>query len=76
MISLYSYPIFGFRVDYSVNPKVRTGGKSNFLADKNGTGMGMLIALQGRAITPSQQHKTSKFNLFLNNCVLILIANQ
>lgn len=45
-------------VDYSVNPKVRTGGKSNFLADKNGTGMGMLIALQGRAITPSQQHKT------------------
>lgn len=39
-------------VDYAVNPRVRNAGKGNFLADKNGNGVAMLIELQGRAITP------------------------
>ncbi|RNA36308.1 enkurin domain-containing 1 [Brachionus plicatilis] len=39
-------------VDYSINPRVRGVGKTNFLANKNGTGVAMLIELQGRSISP------------------------
>jgi hypothetical protein len=35
-----------------MNPRVRNAGKSNFLSDKKGNGVAMLIELQGRAITP------------------------
>ena len=39
-------------LDYEINPKVRNAGKINFLTDKKGANMAMLIELQGRAITP------------------------
>ena len=39
-------------LDYDINPKVRNAGKINFLTDKKGANMAMLIELQGRAITP------------------------
>lgn len=39
-------------IDYAMNPRVRNAGKSNFLSDKKGNGVAMLIELQGRAITP------------------------
>jgi hypothetical protein len=41
-------------LDYDVNPKVRDAGKMNFLSDKKGSSVAMLIELQGRAITPKQ----------------------
>ena len=40
-------------IDYSQNPRVRDAGKANFLANKNGTGVALLIELQGRAIAPT-----------------------
>ncbi|CAF0763571.1 unnamed protein product [Brachionus calyciflorus] len=39
-------------VDYSKNPRVRDSGKANFLANKNGNGVALLIELQGRSIVP------------------------
>lgn len=44
-------------VDYYVPPKIRGGGFKNFMADKKGTDMGMLIELQGRAIAPKTRGK-------------------
>ncbi len=42
-------------VDYNVVPKVRGIGNSNFNADKKGTGVGMFIELQGRALSPKRR---------------------
>lgn len=43
--------------DYLVVPKVRNAGKLNCDQAKKGTGMGMLIALQGRAIEPTVKRR-------------------
>ncbi len=42
-------------VDYNVVPKVRGNGNANFNADKKGNGVGMLIELQGRALSPKRR---------------------
>lgn len=41
------------------NPRVRDQGKANFEANKNGTGVGLLIELDGRSTIP-QTYKASK----------------
>jgi hypothetical protein len=50
-------------LDYDVNPKVRDAGKMNFLTDKKGANVAMLIELQGRAIAPKtfKSRKSSYF---------------
>ena len=53
------------------NPRVRDQGKANFEANKNGTGVGLLIELDGRSTIP-QTYKASKNIL---NIVLMFDIN-
>ena len=46
------------------NPRVRDNGKNNFNAYKNGNGVGLLIELNGRSMTP-RAFKLSKIKFFL-----------
>ncbi len=52
LLKIIKFKFFPSEIDYAMNPRVRSGGKSNFLTDKKGNGVAMLIELQGRAITP------------------------